>query len=192
VGVRIAVEGAAVVRECSQTGKISVSSSNHINFNAAFKPRLDHIPVISVTSPELEVARHDVVARLVEEAHPVVLARVPALRFFRPGASTLRHGESAGSLKLETMVSVTDMEANRGASWSSGQSVEDDEIEDVPWRRLDEGVAGTVSWLRGGKGVGEGAQGEDGAQSCERVHVGLEVVGWIEVLGVLDVGDLEC
>jgi hypothetical protein len=166
--------------------------SYHINFNAAFKPRLDHIPVINVTSPELEIAWHDVVARLVEEAHSVVFAWVPALGFFRPRASALRHGESAGSLKLETMVCVTDMEANRGASWGGGQSIEDDKIGDVPRGRLDEGVARTVSWLRGGKGVREGAQGEDGAQGCERVHVGLEVVGWIEVLVGLDAGGLGC
>jgi hypothetical protein len=157
----------------------------YINTSANLKRLLDHIPAINVTSPELEIAWHDVVACLVEEAYPVVLARVPALRFFRPHASTLRHGESAGSLKLETLVCVTDMEADRGASWSSGQSIEDDEIGDVPWRRLDEGVARTVSWLRGWKGVGERAQGEDGAQDCEGVHVGLEVVAWVEVLAGL-------
>jgi hypothetical protein len=177
IGVRVAVEGTAVVRECSQTGEINVSSSSHIYTGAGYKPRLDHVPVINVTSPELEVAWHDVVARLVEEANPVVLARVPALRFFRPRASALRHGESAGSLQLETWVGVADVEVDGGASRSSGQSIEDDETGDVPWRRLDEGVAGTVSWLRGGQGVGEGAQREDGAQDCERVHVGLEDVG---------------
>lgn len=177
VGVRITVEGTAVVWECSQTGEINVSSSSNIYTGAGYKPRLDHVPVINVTSPELEVAWHDVVARLVEEANPVVLARVPALRFFRPRASALRHGESAGSLQLETWVGVADVEVDGGASRSSGQSIEDDETGDVPWRRLDEGVAGTVSWLRGGQGVGEGAQREDGAQDCERVHVGFEDVG---------------
>ena len=177
VGVGIAVEGTAVVRECSQTGEINVSSSSHIYTGAGYKPRLDHIPVINITSPQLEVAWHDVVARLVEEANSVVLARVPALRFFRPRASALRHGESAGSLQLETWVGVADVEVDGGASRSSGQSIEDDETGDVPWRRLDEGVAGTVSWLRGGQGVGEGAQREDGAQDCERVHVGFEDVG---------------
>jgi hypothetical protein len=151
VGVGIAVEGAAVVRECSQTGKINVSSSDHIKAGAAFRPRLDNIPVISVTSPELEVTWHVVVARLVEEAHPVVLARVPTLRFFGSHASALRHSEAAGSLELETRIGVVDMEADRGASRSSGQSIEDDKTGDVPGRRLDEGVAGTVCWEEVGR-----------------------------------------
>ena len=116
-------------------------------------------------------------ARLVEEANSVVLARVPALRFFRPRASAPGHGESAGSLQLETWVGVADVEVDGGLSRSSGQSIEDDETGDVPWRRLDEGVAGTVSRVRGGQGVGEGAQREHGAQDCERVHVGFEDVG---------------
>jgi hypothetical protein len=44
---------------------------------------------------------------------------------------------------------------------------------------------------RGGKGEGESAQGEDGAQDCDRVHVGLEVVGWNEVFVGLSAGVLE-
>jgi len=141
-----------------------------------FKPRLDHVPVVNITSPELEVAFHVVVTRLVEKINSVVIARVPAGRFFRSRTSALRHGEAADGLKLEARVGVVDMEVDGGASWSSGQSIEDDEVGDVPLRSLDESVAGTVSWLRGGKGVGEGAQGEDGAQDCERVHVGLELL----------------
>jgi hypothetical protein len=135
---------------------------------------------------------HVVVARLVEKSNSVVIAWVPAGRFFRSCTSALRHGEAADGLKLEARVGVVDMEVDGGASRSSGQSIEDDEVGDMPWRSLDEGVAGTVSWLRGGKGVGEGAQGEDGAQDCERVHVGLEtLVGrGVRKLGMMV--DLRC
>jgi hypothetical protein len=123
VGVRIAVEGAAVVREYSQTGGINVSSSNHVN---TFKPRLDHVPVINITSPKLEVAWHTVLVRLVEEPHLVVVARVPAGRFFRSRSSARRHGKAADGLKLEARVVVVDMEVDGRASWSSGQGIEDD------------------------------------------------------------------
>ena len=191
VGVRITIEGAAVVRECSQTGKITVSSSYHINSNAAFELPLDHVPVINITSPKLKVTWHTIVVRLVEEPHPVVVTRVPALGFFRSRASALRHGEPARSLELEARVGVADMEVDGGASRSSGQSIEDDEAGDVPWRSLNEGVAGAVLCRRGGKGEGESAQGEDGAQDCDRVHVGLEVVGWNEVFVGLSAGVLE-
>jgi hypothetical protein len=159
-----------------------VSSSCHINISAtAFRPCLDHIPFVKIASSELEVAWHIVVTRLIEEPNSVVLTRVPALRFLRSRASALRHSEPAGSLELETTVRVTDMEVDGGTSRSSRQSIEDDKVGDVPGRSLDEGVAGTVSWLRGGKGVGEGAQREDGAQDCERVHVGVEVVGGLGI-----------
>jgi hypothetical protein len=187
VGVRITIEGAAVVRECSQTGKITVSSSYHIN---TFKPRLDHVPIIKVTSPKLEVAWHTLVVRLVEESHPVVVTRLPALGFFRSLAGTLRHGEPAECLTLEARVGVADMEVDGGASRSSGQSIEDDKAGDVPWRSLNEGVAGAVLWRRGGKGEGESAQGQDGAHDCERVHVGLELLVGTRCSWAWDVGGL--
>jgi hypothetical protein len=158
VGVRIAVEGAAVVREYSQTGK-SLSAHHIISYHInTFKPRLDHVPIIKVTSPKLEVPWHTLVVRLVEESHPVVVTRLPALGFFRSLAGALRHGEPAECLKLEARVGVADMEVDGGASRSSGQSIEDDKAGDVPRRSLNEGVAGAVLWRRGGKGEGESAQ----------------------------------
>jgi hypothetical protein len=123
VGVRIAVEGAAVVRESSQTGGQCqlIKLCQH-----TFKLRLDHVPVINITSPKLKVAWHTVLFRLVEEPHPVVFARVPAGRFFRSRTSARRHGKAADGLKLEARVVVVDMEVDGRASWSSGQGIEDD------------------------------------------------------------------
>lgn len=93
-------------------------------------------------------------ARGVEKSQPVVLARVPALRFFGSRASALGHSETAGSLELEAGVGVADMEVDRGTDRSSGQNIEDNKVRDVPWGSLDEGVARAVFRVGGGKGVG--------------------------------------
>lgn len=107
MGICVAIEGTSIVRRLTQ------AIYKHIRFDIVCSHHpFGILPIIKITSPDLEAAR------LVEETDSSIIARMPALGLFWSGARADGHGDPARRVELQTRVGVGDVEVDGRAGRS--------------------------------------------------------------------------
>ena len=89
VSVGIAIENTAVVRRRAKTAKVVSHTSTLLIANLMLI-----LPIVTIAPAQPKVPR------LIQEAHSLVFARVPAVRVFRLRACADRHGKLALGVKF--------------------------------------------------------------------------------------------